>query len=223
MNSQSDYHNFILDDSDGESSVGGVDGDLGGEGDVEGEGDNGLERGEIEFDKNGYLDTKWITDIENQILLSEYQLFLKTDITRVSFQFVYLDRNKQCIQFVLPILRPYEYVLNKPNQITQSELLRIVHQYQSVRDKKKYYNFHSLLLYDFQMPDSNNAAVNNDIRWLSEYLGSGSGSGGVSRNHDEYGRVIEYTNLLSFDAIYFHPLIEMFHDLIGFTVVLYED
>jgi hypothetical protein len=71
------------------------------------------------------------------------------------------------------------------------------------------------------MPDSNNAAVNNDIRWLSEYLGSGSG--GVSRNHDEYGRVIEYTNLLSFDAIYFHPLIEMFHDLIGFTVVLYED
>lgn len=216
MNSQSDYHNFILDDSDGESSVGGVDG----EGDVEGEGDNGLERGEIEFDKNGYLDTKWITDIENQILLSEYQLFLKTDITRVSFQFVYLDRNKQCIQFVLPILRPYEYVLNKPNQINQSELLHIIHQYQSVRDKKKYYNFHSLLLYDFQMPDSNNAAVNNDIRWLSEYLGS---SGGVSRNHDEYGRVIEYTNLLSFDAIYFHPLIEMFHDLIGFTVVLYED
>ena len=219
MNSQSDYHNFILDDSDGESSVGGGDGN--GVWDGDGDGDGGFEGGEIEFDKNGYLDTKWITDIENQILLSEYQLFLKTDITRVSFQFVYLDRNKQCIQFVLPILRPYEYVLNKPNQITQSELLRIVHQYQSVRDKKKYYNFHSLLLYDFQMPDSNNAAVNNDIRWLSEYLGSGSG--GVSRNHDEYGRVIEYTNLLSFDAIYFHPLIEMFHDLIGFTVVLYED
>jgi hypothetical protein len=219
MNSQSDYHNFILDDSDGESSVGGGDGN--GVWDGDGDGDGGFEGGEIEFDKNGYLDTKWITDIENQILLSEYQLFLKTDITRVSFQFVYLDRNKQCIQFVLPILRPYEYVLNKPNQITQSELLRIVHQYQSVKEKKKYYNFHSLLLYDFQMPDSNNAAVNNDIRWLSEYLGSGSG--GVSRNHDEYGRVIEYTNLLSFDAIYFHPLIEMFHDLIGFTVVLYED
>jgi len=219
MNSQSDYHNFILDDSDGESSIGG--GDRNGDGDGDGDGDGGFEGGEIEFDKNGYLDTKWITDIENQILLSEYQLFLKTDITRVSFQFVYLDRNKQCIQFVLPILRPYEYVLNKPNQINQSELLHIVHQYQSVRDKKKYYNFHSLLLYDFQMPDSNNAAVNNDIRWLSEYLGSGSG--GVSRNHDEYGRVIEYTNLLSFDAIYFHPLIEMFHDLIGFTVVLYED
>ena len=215
MNSQSDYHNFILDDSDGESSIGG--GDMNGDGD----GDGGFEGGEIEFDKNGYLDTKWITDIENQILLSEYQLFLKTDITRVSFQFVYLDRNKQCIQFVLPILRPYDYVLNKPNQINQSELLHIIHQYQSVRDKKKYYNFHSLLLYDFQMPDSNNAAVNNDIRWLSEYLGSSSG--GVSRNHDEYGRVIEYTNLLSFDAIYFHPLIEMFHDLIGFTVVLYED
>lgn len=193
----SDYYNYILDDSDGEDSI-------------------GCEGG----DGDGYLDTRWIADIENQILLSEYQPFLKTDITRVSFQFVYLDHDKKCVQYVLPILRPYEYALNKPNQISQGELLRIVHSYQqSVRDKKKYYNFHSLLLYDFQMPDSMNSGNNNDVRWLSEYLGGG----GTTSDSDDYGRVIEYKNLLSFDTIYFHPLIEMFHDLIGFTVVLYED
>jgi hypothetical protein len=66
------------------------------------------------------------------------------------------------------------------------------------------------------MPDSNNA-TNNDVRWLSEYLG------GMGNETDEYGRVIEYKNILSFDAIYFRPLIDMFHDLISFTVLLYED
>ena len=81
--------------------------------------------------------------------------------------------------------------------------------------KKKYYNFHSLLLYDFQMPESNNS--NNDVRWLSEYVSK------VSSNHDDYSRITEYTNLLSFDVIYFRPLISMFHDLIEFTVILYED
>ena len=209
MQVESDYYNYILDDSDGESSLG------------EGEGEGGGGAG-------GYLDTQWITEIEQQILLSEYEPFLRTDIIYVSFQFVYLDRDKKCVQHVLPLIGPYQYVLNTPNQISQSELLRIIHQYQSVRDKKKYYNFHSLLLYDFQMPDSNNA-TNNDVRWLSEYLGGrgsggdGGGGGGEEGGTDEYGRVIEYKNILSFDAIYFRPLIDMFHDLISFTVLLYED
>jgi hypothetical protein len=84
-----------------------------------------------------------------------------------------------------------------------------------MKENKKYYNFHSLLLYDFQMPENDD----NDIRWVSEYLSPSSSDS----NYDEYGRIIEYTNLLSFDTIYFRPLIAMFHDLIGFTVVLYED
>ena len=40
---------------------------------------------------------------------------------------------------------------------------------------------------------------------------------------NEKNSIIEYTNILSFDTIYFQPLIAMFHDMIGFTVVLYED
>ena len=206
MTSNSEYYNFILDDSDGDSIL-----DDGGDGG----GDGG-----------GYLDTQWITEYENQILLSEYELFLKTDIVRVSFQFIYLDRDKKCVEFVVPMTDPY--VLQHANKISQNELLRIIHKYQN-RSSKKYYNFKSLLLYDFQMPENGD----NDVRWVSEYLSptSSSSSGSTTMTEtdtntaegDEYGRIIEYTNLLSFDTIYFRPLIAMFHDLIGFTVVLYED
>jgi hypothetical protein len=150
------------------------------------------------------------------ILLSEYESFLRTDITRVSFQFIYLDREKKSVDFIVPMTES-SYQLQHANQISQNELLRIIHKYQNIRMKenKKYYNFHSLLLYDFQMPENDD----NDIRWVSEYLSPSSSDS----NYDEYGRIIEYTNLLSFDTIYFRPLIAMFHDLIGFTVVLYED
>ncbi len=202
MSSYSEYHHFILDDSDGDSSCGGGGG---------GDGDD-----DQVLDENGYLDTRWITEYENQILLSEYESFLRTDITRVSFQFIYLDREKKSVDFIVPMTES-SYQLQHANQISQNELLRIIHKYQNIRMKenKKYYNFHSLLLYDFQMPENDD----NDIRWVSEYLSPSSSDS----NYDEYGRIIEYTNLLSFDTIYFRPLIAMFHDLIGFTVVLYED
>lgn len=195
-----DYYNYILDDSDGDSDGGGDEDIVGGDEDIVG---------------GSILDTKWIADLEEELLLSEYDTFIKKDIDRVSFQFVYLDRDKKTVQYTLPVLRPYEYMLKQSNQISQSELLHIIHRYQFVKNKKKYYNFQSLLLYDFQMPESNNS--NNDIRWLSEYVSS------VSSNHDDYGRITEYTNLLSFDVIYFRPLISMFRDLIEFTVILYED
>jgi hypothetical protein len=206
----SDYYNFILDDSDG-------DGDGDGDGDRHGDGGIGWEVPDQDLDLDLELDTQWITEYENQILLSDYASFLKTDITRVSFQFIYLDREKKSIELVVPMTELYQ--LQHANQISQSELLRIIHKFQNYRMKnnKKYYNFQSLLLYDFQMPENGD----NDIRWVSEYL-----SPPLSRdddNYNEYGRVIEYTNLLSFDTIYFRPLIAMFHDLIGFTVVLYED
>jgi hypothetical protein len=183
-----DYHQFILDDSDGGS----------------------------DSDGGGGLDTEWITEYETRLLLDEYESFLKSDIRRVSFQFIYLDREKKCVDCVLHMTEG-PYMLQKPNQISQSEILRVIHTYQNhwMKQNKKYYNFQSLLLYDFQMPENDD----NDIRWVSEYLSPSSSDS----NYDEYGRIIEYTNLLSFDTIYFRPLIAMFHDLIGFTVVLYED
>ena len=194
-----DYHQFILDDSDGSDSGG--DGSDGG-------GDGGL-------------DTEWITEFETRLVLDEYESFLKSDIRRVSFQFIYLDREKKCVDCVLHMSGGY--MLHKANQISQSEILRVIHTYQNhwMKQNKKYYNFQSLLLYDFQMPENDD----NDVRWVSEYLSSSSsgGDGGGNGGGIEYGRVIEYTNLLSFEMIYFRPLIAMFHDLVGFTVVLYED
>ena len=194
-----DYHQFILDDSDGSDSGDGGDG-----------GDGGL-------------DTEWITEFETQLVLDEYESFLKSDIRRVSFQFIYLDREKKCVDCVLHMMGG-PYMLQKANQISQSEILRVIHTYQNhwMKQNKKYYNFQSLLLYDFQMPENDD----NDVRWVSEYLSSSSSSGGDGGGNGggiEYGRVIEYTNLLSFEMIYFRPLIAMFHDLVGFTVVLYED
>jgi len=178
-------------------------------------------------DDGGALDTQWITALENDILLSEYRLFLKSDITHISFRFIYLDCDKNCVNFVIPMAGGGPYPLQRANQITQSEILQIIQRNQtptmpingSGRRKKKYYNFHSLLLYDFQLEDD------NVIRSVAEYVmssgGGGGGDDGVAAC--DLGRIIEYTNLLSFDTIYFKPLIEMFHELVGFTVLLYED
>ena len=196
------YYSLIVDDDDdGDDGYGGGDG---------GGGDGG----------DGSLDTQWITAYENDILLSEYRLFLKSDITRVSFRFIYLDRDKKCVKFVIPLAGLYS--LQRVNQISQSELFQIIQRNQTPTmimsggggggdGKKKYYNFHSLLLYQFQLEDD------NVIRSVAEYISSDTEMGG------DFGGIIEYTNLLSFHTIYFKPTIEMFHELVGFTVVLYED
>lgn len=169
---------------------------------------------------DGGLDTQWITAYENDILLSEYRLFLKSDIKRVSFRFIYLDCDKKCVKFVIPMAGLYS--LQRVNQISQSEIFQIIQRNQTPTmgingggggggstGKKKYYNFHSLLLYHFQLEDD------NVIRSVAEYISS--------ETDCDFGEIIEYTNLLSFDTIYFKPVIEMFHELVGFTVILYED
>lgn len=191
------YYSLIVDDDDGSS---------------DGDGDEGV------------LDTQWIRVYENEFLFSEYELFLKSDITRVSFRFIYLDRDKKCVQFVIPA---ESYSLQCANQITQTEIFQIVHRHQNMadaannnnknRNKKKYYNLHSLLLYDFQLGQDNNNNNNNDNVRVAEYISSPTAA------DLDFGRIIEYTSILSFDTIYFQPLIAMFHDLIEFTVVLYED
>lgn len=191
------YYSLIVDDDD--------DDDDGGDG-GDGGGDDGGD--------DGGLDTQWITAYENDILLSEYQLFLKSDITRISFRFIYLDRDKKCVEFVIPMagLYPLQHV----NQISQSEIFQIIQRNQTPAvmngRKKKYYNFHSLLLYNFQLEDD------NVIRSVAEYISSET-----EEDVGDFGGIIEYTNILSFDIIYFKPVIEMFHELVGFTVVLYED
>ena len=185
--SEYDYRRFIIDDCDS-------DGD--GDGDGDGAGD-----GEC----NRVLDTRWITEFETKNMNDEYQLFLKTDITHVSFEFFYLDRDKKCVERIVQM----SYSLREINRITQNELFSVVQSHQKL--DKKYYNFQSLLLYHFDFK------YNDIVRSLSEYLRNTTDV----VNHEK--AFIEYTNLLSIDVICFPPLISMFHDLIGFSVLLYED
>jgi len=184
-----DYDSLMIDDDDGSDGSDGSDG----------------------------LDAQWIVEFENKLILSDYEMMLPADIRRVSFQFVYLARDKVSIERV-ESLSPV-YVLQRPNEISQSELFHIIHRYQkgTKTGSKKYYNFKSLLFYDFRIPGGSDGRV--DLRWLADYVGFGYNG----RDDDEYGTIIEYDNILSIEKIVFSPLISMFHSLIGFTVLLYED
>jgi len=153
---------------------------------------------------SGVIDTSWITEYETKMMNDDYQPFLKSDITHVTFEFYYLDRDKMYVERIVPMT----YSLRNINKITQNEIFTIIRSRQLV--DKKYYNFQSLLLYSFDFQDN----CKDTIRSLSNYISG-------SNNNDK--SFIEYTNLLSIDIIYFPPLITMFHEFLGFSVLLYED
>lgn len=199
---EDDYRKLLFDDYDSDCYS---DGD--GHGDGHGDGDG--VHGEI---KEGILDTRWIDQFEKQIIHDEYRLFLKTDITCLHFEIYYLDHNKSCVQDVLTI----KYSLQNINQINQNELFSVIRGYQHLN--KKYYNFQSLLLYSVDFQDNDGKDV---IRALSHYIQEPNTN--TSNRHSEKKAFIEYTNLLSIDVIYLRPTITMFHEFIGFSVLLYED
>ena len=67
------------------------------------------------------LDTRWIHEIETQLICDDYSEFIKTDITSVSFEFVYLGLRKEIVNIdrcVLPLM--------KPNTITQNEIFQLI-------------------------------------------------------------------------------------------------
>lgn len=154
---------------------------------------------------DGVLDTRWIDEYEKKMIYDEYRLFLKNDLTTVKFEFYYLDHHRSCLEQIVPM----KYSLKIANQISQAELFSIIRSYQHI--DKKYYNFHSLLFYSFDFQDNKGK---NIIQGLSNY---------IQREHDAGAKFIEYTNLLSIDIIHLSPVITMFHDIIGFSVMLYED
>ena len=157
---------------------------------------------------DGDLDTRWIDEYEKEMIYDEYRLFLKNDLTSVIFEFYYLDHQRSCVEQIVPM----KYSLKIANQISQAELFSIIRSYQYI--DKKYYNFHSLLFYSFDIQDNKGK---NIIQGLSNYIQQDDDT---SAGAAEF---IEYTNLLSIDIIYLSPVITMFHDIIGFSVMLYED
>jgi hypothetical protein len=171
------------------------------------DGDDGKGEGEGECEDG--LDTRWISEIETQIICEDYNQFIKTDITSVSFEFIYLNTVKEIVNIdrcVLPLM--------KPNSITQHEIFQLIQKKQRVAVGRKYYNLMSLCFYHFY--------INDDPKSVSQYLYSG-GHDGDDDGDDDGGNITEYTNILSIETIYFQPMIRMFHDMNCFTVVLFED
>lgn len=167
----------------------------------------------------GGLDTQWIDEIETQMICDDYSDFIKTDITSVSFEFVYLNLEKEIVNVdrcVLPLM--------KPNSITQNEIFQLIQKKQRLAVGRKYYNFMSLCFYHFY--------INDDPKSVSQYLYSGDGDGDDGDGGDggdgddgdgDTSNITEYTNILSIETIYFQPMIRMFHDINCFTVVLFDD
>ena len=189
-NNDYNYRNFLVDDYDSEEGASEVD--------------------------ECTLDTQWIQEYERQLINDEYQLFLKTDISRVKFDFYYLDHNKTCVDYIVPMT----YSLRQVNQISQSEIFSIIHAHQT--SNKKYYNFQTLLLYSFDFQDHSKDIVRSLANYIQQLPINGGGGGGGGGGGSG-GSFIEYSNILYIDIIYFTPLITMFHEFIGFSVFLYED
>ena len=192
-----EIYKYLYDDYDGDG-----DWDDGGDG---GGGDGGGVGG-VGGDE---LDTQWIDEIETQIICDDYSQFIKTDITSVSFEFVYLNLVKEIVNIdrcVIPLI--------KPNTITQNEIFQLIQKKQRLAVGRKYYNFMSLCFYHFY--------INDDPKSVSQYLYSGGGDGDGDGDGDA-GNITEYTNILSIETIYFQPMIRMFHDMNCFTVVLFDD
>ena len=193
-----EIYKYLYDDCDsdydgGDDGIGGIGGGVGG-------GVGGV---------GGELDTQWIDEIETQMICDDYSDFIKTDITSVSFVFVYLNLEKEIVNVdrcVLPLM--------KPNSITQNEIFQLIQKKQRLAVGRKYYNFMSLCFYHFY--------INDDPKSVSQYLYSG-GDGDGGDGDGDTNNITEYTNILSIETIYFQPMIRMFHDMNCFTVVLFDD
>jgi hypothetical protein len=186
MNNEEIYK-YLYDDCDSDDD----DDDLGGDDDDDG------------------LDTQWIHEVENQIICDDYSQFIKTDITSVSFVFVYLNPVNEIVNIDKCILS-----LTKPNSITQNEIFQLIQKKQRLAVGRKYYNFLCMCFYQFY--------INDDPKSVSRYLYS-DGDGDGADGDDGGSTITEYTNILSIETIYFQPLIRMFHDMNCFTVVLFDD
>jgi len=160
----------------------------------------------------GGLDTQWINEMEIQIICDDYSQFIKTNVTSVSFEFIYLNTVKEIVTIdrcVIPLMQP--------NAITQNEIFQLIQKKQRLAVGRKYYNFMCMCFYHFY--------INDDPKSVSQYLYSRDDADtDVDAASDiDDGNITEYTNILSIKTIYFQPLIRMFHDMNCFTVVLYED
>lgn len=142
---------------------------------------------ELEYNN---LDDDWINNFENTDKL--YKDFYKDDLYYVNLRVVYINRDNE-----IEKLKQESFLMSKPNNITQDEIIEMLKKNSLDNDKK--YSLLSILKYNIVLePD--------DIKL---YLNNGSG--------EEYLSVMK-----NIDNVVFNKSINMFHDLNDLILIFYE-
>jgi uncharacterized protein YdcH (DUF465 family) len=141
-------------------------------------------------DEHEQLDDKWITEYENTDKL--YKDFYKDNIYYIQLTLIYVNKNND-----IDKIKHNPFLLNKPNILTQEELIGILKQ-NSIVDNKLY-SLLSLLRYNIHLNPT-------DVRHF------------LKKN--EY---YDYLSILkNINDIHFEQTIHMFHDLNDMIIIFYE-
>jgi len=136
------------------------------------------------------LDDDWITTFEKSDKL--YKDFYKEDLYYVNLRFFYINRENE-----IDKLKQESFLMNKPNSISQEEILEILKK--NSLDNNKRYSLLSILKYNINIePDE-----------ISSYLQNGE--------NNNYLSIIK-----NIDAVNFDKSINMFHDLNDLIFIFYE-
>ena len=150
---------------------------------------NQYEREKLEMG-NEQLDDKWITEYENTDKL--YKDFYKDNIYYVQLTLIYVNKNND-----IDNIKHNPFLLNKPNILSQEELIGILKQ-NSILDNKSY-SLLSLLRYNFNLNPT-------DVMHF------------LKKNEDYHYLTI----LKNINDIHFEQTIHMFHDLNNIIIIFYE-
>lgn len=136
------------------------------------------------------LDDDWIITFEKSDKL--YKDFYKEDLYYVNLRFFYINRENE-----IDKLKQESFLMNKPNSISQEEILEILKK--NSLDNNKRYSLLSILKYNINIePDE-----------ISSYLQNGE--------NNNYLSIIK-----NIDSVNFDKSINMFHDLNDLIFIFYE-
>lgn len=141
-------------------------------------------------DEFNSLDDDWINKFENTDKL--YQEFYKDDLYYVNLRAIYVNRENE-----IDKIRNESFLMSKPNQITQEEIIQILKKNSIDNDKR--YTLLSILKYNINLEPDN----------VKEYL--------LEKINPDYLFCIKNIDVVNFDKT-----INMFQDLNDLIVIYYE-
>lgn len=141
-------------------------------------------------DEFNSLDDDWINKFENTDKL--YQEFYKDDLYYVNLRAIYVNRENE-----IDKIRNESFLMSKPNQITQEEIIQILKKNSIDNDKR--YTLLSILKYNINLEPDN----------VKEYLSE--------KINPDYLYCIKNIDVVNFDKT-----INMFQDLNDIIFIFYE-